>query len=188
MLLLISCRPGSLLPMLCHGQEKVPLDHLVEPAENLLPNSETQLVWELCYLCDSAEQWGTGKLSRSCGDIGDRGSWAAFWHGTVNVGRQGRSGISAAGSPQGQDFTQLLESCSNCQVPKPKALYLWGSVTQISTLKWLLEPALDPRPVPHSGRISRHFHCILHISSSGQQCFYLSFPEEYRAALQKVKN
>lgn len=30
--------------MLYCEQEKVPLDHLVEPAENLLPNSETQLV------------------------------------------------------------------------------------------------------------------------------------------------
>ena len=59
------------------GQEKVLLDHLVEPAKNLLPNSETQLVWELYYLCDSAEQWGTGKLSWSCGDIAGQGSWVA---------------------------------------------------------------------------------------------------------------
>ena len=63
--------------MLYCGQEKVLLDHLVEPAKNLLPNSETQLVWELYYLCDSAEQWGTGKWSWSCGDIGGQGSWVA---------------------------------------------------------------------------------------------------------------
>lgn len=178
LLLLIPRRPGSLLPMLCRWQEKVPLDHLVEPAENLLPNSETQLVWELCYLCDSAEQWGTGKLSQSCGDIGDQGSWATCWHGVVNVGRQGRCGISAAGSPQEQDFAQLLESCSNWEVPKPKVVYPWGSMTQI----------VCPWPVPHSWRISRHFHCLLHIASCGQQCFDLSFPEDHSAAFQKVKH
>lgn len=76
-LLLIPCSPKLLLPMLCYGQEKVFLDHLVEPAENLLPNSETRLVWEFYYLCDSAEQRGTGKLSQSCEDIGDQGIWGS---------------------------------------------------------------------------------------------------------------
>lgn len=43
-LLPVPYRPGLLLPMLCCEQEKGPLDLMVEPAENLLPNSETQLV------------------------------------------------------------------------------------------------------------------------------------------------
>lgn len=40
----VPCRSAFLLSMLCCGQEKVPLEALVEPAENLLSNSETQLV------------------------------------------------------------------------------------------------------------------------------------------------
>lgn len=43
-ILFLACRSAFLLSMLCCGQGKVPLDALVEPAKNLLSNSETQLV------------------------------------------------------------------------------------------------------------------------------------------------
>lgn len=148
MLLFIPCRPGSLLPMLCCGQEKVPLGHLVEPEENLLPNSETQLVWELYYLCDSTEQWGTGKLTQSCEDIGH---WVARLHSDMGLwiwGDQAEGGSLLLVSLKGNLRQQLLESCSQLGSPKPKTLYLWGNMIQINTLKWLLESLPEPYAYP----------------------------------------
>lgn len=142
--MLIPCRPELLLPMLYCEQEKVPLDHLVEPAENLLPNSETQLVWELYYLCDSAEQWGTGKLSCLVGTLGSKAAGiVALWchpswgyeHG-ANRQKRHLTGFPLGGETLHKNFRSQAPRAKS---PSQRHLPVWGSITQTSTLKRLLE-------------------------------------------------